>query len=78
MRCLAVLVLLVVAACADSGQSAQREIPDRLLDCSYSGGTIKPIANTQTGIVRGASLQSASGWRRFSRGQAESHARAQP
>ena len=61
MRCLAVLVLLVVAACTDGGQPAQREfaIPDRLLGYSYSGGTIKPIANTRTGIVRGSSLQSA-------------------
>jgi hypothetical protein len=34
-------------------------IPDRLLGHTYAGGTIKPIANTQTGTVRGASLQSA-------------------
>ena len=61
MRCLAVLVVLVVAACADAGQPAQREfaIPDRLLGYTYSGGTIRPIANTQIGIVRGSSLQSA-------------------
>ena len=61
MRCLAVLVVLVVAACADAGQSAPREfaVPDRLLGYTYSGGSFKPIANTQTGIVRGASLQSA-------------------
>jgi hypothetical protein len=61
MRRLPLLVVLMVAACADAGQPAQREfaIPDRLLGYTYSGGTIRPIANTQTGIVSGASLQSA-------------------
>jgi hypothetical protein len=61
MRCLTVLAVLVVAACADTGASAPKEyaVPDRLLGYSYSGGTIRPLANTQTGIVRGASLQSA-------------------
>jgi hypothetical protein len=61
MRCLVVLFLLVVAACADTGASAPKEyaVPDRLLGYTYSGGTIRPIANTQTGTVRGASLQSA-------------------
>jgi hypothetical protein len=34
-------------------------VPDRLLGYTYSGGTIRPIANTQIGIVRGSSLQSA-------------------
>ena len=60
MRRLPLLVVLVVAACADAGQPAQREfaIPDRLLGYTYSGGTITPIPNTQTGIVRGSSLQS--------------------
>ena len=61
MRCLVVLVVLVVAGCADTGTPAPKEyaVPDRLLGYTYSGGTIRPIANTQTGIVRGASLQSA-------------------
>jgi hypothetical protein len=57
----ALLAVLLVAACADAGQPAQKElaIPDRLLGYTYAGGTIRPIANTQTGLVRGASLQSA-------------------
>ena len=61
MRCLAVLVALAVAACADTGAPAPKEyaVPDRLLGYTYSGGAIRPIANTQTGIVRGGSLQSA-------------------
>ena len=61
MRWSALLVVLLVAACADAGQPVQREfaIPDRLLGYTYSGGTITPIPNTQTGIVRGSSLQSA-------------------
>jgi hypothetical protein len=61
MRHLSLLIVLLVAACADAGQPAQREIavPDRLLGYTYSGGTIRPIANTQTGVVRGSSLQSA-------------------
>lgn len=61
MRCLVVLVMLAVAACADTGQSAPREFatPDRLLGYSYAGGSFKPIANTQTGIVQGSSRQSA-------------------
>jgi len=62
MRWSALLVVLLVAACADAGQQpAQREfaIPDRLLGYTYAGGTIKPIPNTQTGIVQGSSLQSA-------------------
>jgi hypothetical protein len=61
MRPLALLIVFLVAACADAGQSASREfaIPDRLLGYTYAGGTIKPIPNTQTGIVRGSSLQSA-------------------
>jgi len=58
---LAVLVVLLVAACADTGQPAPKEyaVPDRLLGYTYSGGTIRPIPNTQTGIVRSSSLQSA-------------------
>ena len=61
MRCLAVLVVLVVATCADAAAPAPKEyaVPDRLLGYTYSGGTIRPIANTQIGIVRGSSLQSA-------------------
>jgi hypothetical protein len=61
MRWSALLVVLLVAACADTGQPAQREIaiPDFMLGYTYSGGTIKPIPNTQTGIVDGSSLQSA-------------------
>ena len=61
MRRLPLLIVLLVAACADAGQPAQTEIaiPDRLLGYTYSGGTIKPIPNTQTGIVRSSSLQSA-------------------
>lgn len=62
MRLLVFLSVLLVAACADSGQpgSAQREIavPDRLLGNTYSGGTYRPIANTGTGLVRRDSLQS--------------------
>jgi hypothetical protein len=61
MRWSALLVVLLVGACADAGPPAQTEfaIPDRLLGYTYAGGTIKPIPNTQTGIVRGSSLQSA-------------------
>ena len=61
MRWSALLVVLLVAACADAGQPAQQEfaIPDRLLGYTYAGSTIKPIPNTQTGIVRGSSLQSS-------------------
>ena len=61
MRWSALLVVLLVAACAESSQPAQRQfaVPDRMLGYTYSGGTIKPIANTQTGIVNGTSLQSA-------------------
>lgn len=63
MRWSALFVGLMVAACADAGarEPAQREfaIPDRMLGHTYSGGTIKPIPNTGTGIVRGSSLQSA-------------------
>jgi hypothetical protein len=53
--------MLAVAACADTGAQAPTEyaVPDRLLGYTYFGGTIRPIANTQTGIVRGGSLQSA-------------------
>jgi hypothetical protein len=60
MRCV-MLVVLLLAACADGGASPPREyaVPDRLLGYTYSGGTIRPIANTQTGTVRGSSLQSA-------------------
>ena len=60
MRCLAVLVVLLAAACADTGAPSPKEYaaPDRLLGYTYSGGTIRPIPNTQTGLVRGASLQS--------------------
>jgi hypothetical protein len=61
MRRLAFLVVLLVAGCADTGAPPPKEfaVPDRLLGYTYSGGTIRPIANTGTGIVRGASLQSA-------------------
>lgn len=61
MRPLTLLVMLLVAACADAGPPAQREIavPDFMLGYTYSGGTLKPIPNTQTGIVNGSSLQSA-------------------
>ena len=61
MRCLVMLIVLVLPACADTGASPPKEyaVPDRLLGYTYSGGTIRPIANTQTGIVRGSSLQSA-------------------
>ena len=58
MRRLPLLVVLLVAACADAGQPAQTEfaIPDYMLGYTYSGGTIRPIPNTQTGIVRSSSL----------------------
>ncbi len=61
MRWSALLVVLLVAACAESSQPAQREfaVPDRMLGYTYSGGSTKPIANTGTGIVNGSSLQSA-------------------
>lgn len=61
MRWPALLVVLLVAACAESGQPAHREfaVPDRVLGYTYSGGTTRPIANTGTGIVSGSSLQSA-------------------
>jgi hypothetical protein len=61
VRRLPLLIVLLVAACADAGQPAQAEIaiPDRLLGYTYAGGTIRPIPNTQTGVVRGSSLQSA-------------------
>lgn len=61
MRRVALLVVLLAAACADTGAPAPQEyaVPDRLLGYTYSGGTIRPIPNTQTGIVRGSSLQSA-------------------
>jgi hypothetical protein len=61
MRALALLVMLLATACADAGAPAQREIavPDFMLGYTYSGGSIKPIPNTQTGIVNGSSLQSA-------------------
>ena len=61
MRWSALLVVLLVAACADTSPPAQRQIavPDRMLGYTYSGGTITPIPNTQTGIVNGSSLQSA-------------------
>lgn len=63
MRPLALLVVLVLAACADARPSepAQREfaVPDRMLGYTYSGATFRPLANTQTGIVSGSSLQSA-------------------
>jgi hypothetical protein len=65
MRWSALLVVLLVAACADTGArepaSAQREfaVPDRMLGYTYSGGTYRPIPNTGTGIVSGSSLQSA-------------------
>ena len=61
MRTLTLLVMLLAAACTDAGPQAQREIaiPDFMLGYTYSGGTIKPIPNTQTGIVNGSSLQSA-------------------
>lgn len=61
MRWSVLLVVLAVAACADAGPPVQRQfaVPDRMLGYTYSGGTTRPIANTQTGIVDGASLQSA-------------------
>ncbi|MBY0319610.1 MAG: hypothetical protein K2X72_12875 [Reyranella sp.] len=61
MRWSVLLVVLLLAACAESNQPAQREfaVPDRMLGYTYSGGTTRPIANTGTGIVSGASLQSA-------------------
>lgn len=61
MRWSALLAVLLVAACTDTSQPAQGQfaVPDRMLGYTYSGGTIKPIANTETGIVNGASLQSA-------------------
>jgi len=64
MRWSALLVVLVVAACADTGTrepASQREfaIPDRMLGYTYSGGSYKPIPNTRTGIVSDSSLQSA-------------------
>jgi hypothetical protein len=61
MRWSALLVVLLIAACAEAGQPAQREfaVPDRMLGYTYSGGSTRPIANTGTGIVNGASLQSA-------------------
>ena len=57
----ALLVVLLVTACADSSQPAQREFafPNRMLGYTYSGATTKPIANTGTGIVNSSSLQSA-------------------
>ena len=61
MRWSALPAVLLVAACTDTSRPAQRQfaVPDRMLGYTYSGGTIKPIANTQTGIVNGTSLQSA-------------------
>ncbi len=61
MRWSVLLVVLAVAACEDSGPPMQRQfaVPDRMLGYTYSGGTTRPIANTQTGIVDGSSLQSA-------------------
>lgn len=61
MRWSALLVVLLVAACADTSQPAERQfaVPDWMLGYTYSGGSIKPIPNTQTGIVDGSSLQSA-------------------
>jgi hypothetical protein len=61
MRRLALLVVLLATACADTGVPAPKEyaVPDRLLGYTHSGGTIRPIPNTETGIVRGSSLQSA-------------------
>jgi hypothetical protein len=61
MRWSVLLVVLAVAACAESSQPAQREFafPDRMLGYTYSGGTTRPLANTGTGIVSGSSLQSA-------------------
>jgi hypothetical protein len=61
MRWSALLVVLLVAACADTGQPAQREfaVPDQMLSYTYSGATTRPIANTGTGVVNGSSLQSA-------------------
>jgi hypothetical protein len=57
----ALLVVLLVAACADTGAPAPKDyaVRDRLLGYTYAAGTIRPIANTQTGIVRGSLLQSA-------------------
>lgn len=61
MRWPMLLVVLAVAACTEAGQPAQRQIavPDWMLGYSYGGGTVRPIANTQTGIVDGRELQSA-------------------
>ena len=61
MRWSALLVMLLIAACAAPSQPAQREfaVPDRMLGYTYSGATTKPIANTGTGVVNRGSLQSA-------------------
>ncbi len=52
----ALVALVLVAACAndaprDAGQKSYA-ISDRTLGYSYAGGTIKPIPNTSTGMVR--------------------------
>ena len=61
MRWSTVLIVLLVAACADTGAPPPKEhaVPDRLLGYTYAGGTLRPLPNTGTGIVRGGSLQSA-------------------
>jgi hypothetical protein len=52
----ALLGLLLVAACASDAPPEARPktyaISDRTLGYSYAGGTIKPIPNTPTGMVR--------------------------
>ena len=52
----ALLAVLLVAACASDGPSDARPksyaISDRTLGYSYAGGTIRPIPNTSTGMVR--------------------------
>ena len=59
----ALLVVLLVTACADTGshEPARREfvVPDRMLGYTYAGGAFRPIPNTGAGIVLGDSLQSA-------------------
>lgn len=56
MRYLVLFAVLLVGACAqnDAPVAAKRDyaISDRTLGYSYAGGTIRPIPNTGTGMVR--------------------------